>query len=256
MVFWQILKKIRKTASHDRDGYWNYQRSIGQFYLENFIGLPFTGKRVLDIGCAEGGVLSVFQEQSNDCHGLELSSERVEFARQRQGNIHFFQGNAENVSCEQPFDLILMFDVIEHVADKVKSLTAIRECLKADGKLLLTFPPFKSAFGGHQQVMGSVLKYIPYLHLLPRPLFRQLIKMDDKEKLAERLEIYDRGVTIARFEQWLKETGFSVIRKEKYRIRPRQSLRYHVPVKTADSRFLEEYLTTGVTYLLGKTPNK
>lgn len=252
MALFKIFKKLEKTAaSYDRDKYWNYQKAIGQYFLEHFLSELPHDKTVLDIGCGEGGVLSAFVENGYQCTGLELSEARVQFARERnQGRINFIQANIEDFQGEQKYGLILFSDVIEHVENKEKALRALKNCLQPNGIVLITFPPYRSAFGGHQQTLSSFLRYIPYWHLLPRPIFTGLLKMFEREYLESRLEIYDRGLTIRQFEALIKRVNLPVIKRRDYLVRPRQSLRFGIPVRENHFPFLKEFLTTGVTYLL------
>ncbi len=252
MALSKIFKNLEKTAaSYNRDKYWNYQKAIGQYYLEHLLKGIDHKKTVLDIGCGEGGVLSAFLEQGYQCTGLEISKTRVQFARERnQAGINFIHGNIEEFKCEKEYGLILFSDVIEHVANKEKAMMAIKKCLQPDGILLITFPPYRSAFGGHQQTLRSFLKYIPYWHLLPRKIFIGLLKIFERDYLESRLEIYDRGLTIRQFEALLKKLDFQVSKKWDYLVRPRQSLRFGVPIRENRFPFFKEFLTTGVTYLI------
>jgi SAM-dependent methyltransferase len=252
MALSKIFKNLEKTAaSYDRDKYWNYQKAIGQYYLEHLLKDFNHEKTVIDIGCGEGGVLSAFLENGYRCTGLEISEARVQFARQRNlDSINFIQGNIEEFNCEQKFGLILFSDVIEHVENKEKAMIAIKNCLQRDGILFITFPPYRSAFGGHQQTLRSFLRYLPYWHLLPRKIFIGLLKIFEKDYLESRLEIYDRGLTIRQFETLLTQTGFQVLKRLDYLVRPRQSLRFGIPVRENRFPFFKEFFTTGVTYLI------
>jgi len=252
MALSKIFKNLEKTAaSYDRDKYWNYQKAIGQYYLEHLLKDFNHEKTVLDIGCGEGGVLSAFLANGYRCTGLEISEARVQFARQRNlDSINFIKGNIEEFNCDQKFGLILFSDVIEHVEHKEKAMIAIKSCLQKDGILFITFPPYHSAFGGHQQTLRSFLRYLPYWHLLPRKIFSGLLQIFEKDYLESRLEIYDRGLTIRQFETILKQTGFQVLKRLDYLVRPRQSLRFGIPVRENRFPFFKEFFTTGVTYLI------
>lgn len=251
MSYLNIFKRVGKTATHDRNAYWDYQRKIGHYYLENFVLPIITSGKVLDIGCAEGGVLSVFHEAGFDCLGIELNEQRVEFAREKyNGQIQFFHENIESFRTDEPLDLVIMFDVIEHVFHKDVALGNIRSLLKPDGRLIVTFPPFRSAFGGHQQILSSFLKFIPYWHLLPRNIYVKLYEKFESDRVALGKELYDTGITIKEFKRLIKEAGLSVEKQVNYWIRPRQSFRFGMAIKQNKIPIFEEFLTTGVTFVL------
>lgn len=247
----KIIKGLGQTATGNRNSYWEYQQKIGAHLYESMLKNFHHGHKVLDVGCGEGGVLSYFQNHGYECFGLEISKERVEYARQKQGDkINFFLGNIENFNCSQSFDVILLLDVIEHIADKTTALGTLKKCLAPDGLLLITFPPYRSAFGGHQQTLHSFLKYIPFWHLLPRNWYIKLFQWFEKDLLVSRLEIYDRGLTIGQFETLVNEIGMKIVARKNYFIRPRQSLRFGISIYENKFPFLKEYLTTGTTCVL------
>lgn len=255
MTALKLIDKLGQTATQNRDEYWNYQRQIGHFFLKQYFNQYEHGKTILDIGCGEGGVLAEFAENGYECFGLEINEQRLEYARLRYGNkIHLLQGNIEDFNCSRLFDLVIMSDVIEHIVQKEKALLTIKNCLKNEGLALITFPPYRSAFGGHQQTLNSFLKYIPFWHLFPRRLYIQLFKWFEPEHLESRLEIYDNGLTIKEFELLIQKVDFQIIRRFDYLIRPRQSLRFGLPIRENRFPLLKEYLTTGVCYLLKRIP--
>ena len=251
MAVYDILKKIGKTATHDRNVYWEYQRAIGRYYWETILAKSIKGTKILDIGCGEGGILSFFAEKGFQCFGLDNNKARVEFAQSRQtDNIKFINVEIENFNCDETFDLVLMLDVIEHVKDKTKALLNIKRILGESGIFLLTFPPYRSPFGGHQQVLHSFLKYIPYWHVLPRQYFLRLLKKFEKTDIDARLEIYDRGMTIKQFERLIHQLGFICLKRIDFLVRPRQGLRFGTKIVRNRFPLFRELFTTGVTYLL------
>lgn len=255
MSIFTIFHKFGHTAARDRQWYWEYQQNIGQYLYESILKNYPHQTKILDVGCGEGGVLSFFQQLGYACSGLEISPQRVEYAQQKQGNqIQFFQGDIETFTCPQSFDVILLLDVIEHIADKQQAFLTLKKCLAPDGWLLVTFPPYRSAFGGHQQTLHSFLKYIPYWHLLPRTVYLQLCKWFEKDVLESRLEIFDRGLTIHRFKALVREAGLEIRLEKNYFIRPRQALRFGLSVYENKFPYLREYISTGVTCLLTHQP--
>lgn len=251
MNFLTRLKRFGKAASHDRLTYFEYQIEIGNYYLQNFVK-PFSkGNKIFDIGCAEGGVLTPFERAGYDCTGLEYSPDRFEYAREKgSSNIRFINENIEEFSGDEKFDIILMLDVIEHLNKKLRALENIKRILSPEGISVISFPPFRSPFGGHQQVMKSFLKYIPYVHLLPESIYRWLLENVERKNVESHFRNYKTGITIRQFEQLVHQAGFKIIKKITYFVRPRQAFRFGLNIKRIRIEFLQEYLTTGVVYIL------
>jgi 2-polyprenyl-3-methyl-5-hydroxy-6-metoxy-1,4-benzoquinol methylase len=129
------------------------------------------GKDVLDAGCGWGGKAVGFAEQTTlkSITGFDLPEIFVpdvprEFAsRKRIGNCTFLAGRVESIPCEQgAFDILLMEDVMEHVADPE---LALRECLRVlrpGGTIVIKFPSFKGMYAHHLD-RAIVLPGLQYL---------------------------------------------------------------------------------------------
>lgn len=98
-----------------------------------------SGLEVLDIGTASGAFLEAAQQCSYRATGLEPSHFLVEQGKKRHLDIR--QGTIEKNSLgDKQFDLICMWDVIEHLSDPKGSLLQIKKHLKLNGILLLNIP--------------------------------------------------------------------------------------------------------------------
>jgi SAM-dependent methyltransferase len=99
------------------------------------------GYRVLEVGCGAGNVLRVLRQACPDGQvvGMELWFDGLRFAQQRsQGPL--VQGDVRNSPFGEPFELIGMFDVLEHIPEDLETLYALRNALAPGGRLLLTVP--------------------------------------------------------------------------------------------------------------------
>ncbi len=251
MKLFALLQHFGKTAGFNRLAYQKYQKAIGEYYFEFYVAPFAQGKNILDVGCAEGGVLEAFAEHDFVCTGLEYQQQRLEFARQTGSKqIEFILGNIEEIKFTQQFDVILMLDVIEHLVHKRHALENIKQALSPEGICVISFPPFTSAFGGHQQVMSSILKFFPFVHLLPENSYRWLLQHLEKKNIEAHLNNYRTGITIRQFEELVAEIGFDIRKKIFHFIRPRQALRFGIKIRQNNFKFLRDFLSTGAIYIL------
>lgn len=101
--------------------------------------IPGPGAKVLDIGTAGGAFLDAAIKFGFDAYGMEASLDLVSRGKARGLNIE--QGTIESHCFEQcSFDMICMWDVIEHLPDPQFALNEIRKLLKPKGILLINYP--------------------------------------------------------------------------------------------------------------------
>jgi 2-polyprenyl-3-methyl-5-hydroxy-6-metoxy-1,4-benzoquinol methylase len=103
-----------------------------------------SGRRVLDVGCSDGVFLEVFRDRNPgaDVFGVDLSEKAVRLARGRLGVDAAYCGRltAAEVAARGPFDLITMFDVLEHVPDLDSVMRPVGRLLRPGALVVLTTP--------------------------------------------------------------------------------------------------------------------
>lgn len=226
-----------------------FQKSIKDFHrLE-----------VLEIGCAEGGLLEVLRELGMSAMGVELSAERIEIAKAQNPELNIIQGDVTDPKLPEligrKFDLIIMREVIEHVHDKYSAFDNLDLLLNSNGYLFISFPPKYSPFAGHQQIARSLLKIIPYIHLFPAAIVKLIAKfLSEKEDYVDEIKLhYSTGMEIAKFETLCMLKKFIPVKKELFLFRPIYGYRYGLPkLKLPDIRFFREFYTFGYETLLRK----
>lgn len=97
--------------------------------------------RLLDVGCATGVFLDRMRQSPGwDIYGVEVSATASEYAR-RVFKLNVMTGSLEDASFPpRYFDVITMWNVLEHLPDPVKSLMRINKLLKPDGLLVFNTP--------------------------------------------------------------------------------------------------------------------
>jgi len=93
----------------DKDRYFDMQYRVTREHILPFLQQYAPGKkwkRVLEIGCAEAGVLKCFLEEGAFCTGIELSSSRIASAEKyheqavKEGRIEFVNRNIADIDPE------------------------------------------------------------------------------------------------------------------------------------------------------------
>ena len=92
--------------------------------------------RLLDIGCYSGIFLDVAQKRGWDSYGIDISPFIVEIAKAR--GLKIFLGEVSDINFKNNFfDLITLYEVIEHLSDPLESLMQIHRILKDDGLVII-----------------------------------------------------------------------------------------------------------------------
>ena len=97
--------------------------------------------RLLDIGCATGTFLHKLQQEGNwEVYGVEVNSDVAERAKYRY-NLNIHAGTVEDAAYpDNFFDVVTMWDVLEHLHDPVTTLREIRRILTPDGLVVTRVP--------------------------------------------------------------------------------------------------------------------
>jgi 2-polyprenyl-3-methyl-5-hydroxy-6-metoxy-1,4-benzoquinol methylase len=129
--------------------------------------------RLLDIGCNEGRGLKIYQRNGYDAEGLELNEVAAEEARAK-GFIVYSQG-VEDFQPEQPYDVVVLSNVLEHSLDPKNMLYHVHRILKSTGQVWISCPNSQSwlrSFFGKRWINWHVPFHI--VHFSPQVLSKLL----------------------------------------------------------------------------------
>jgi len=150
-----------------------------------------TSLRVLDAGCGLGRVVGALARDGHDAVGMDMSANALRVAAQRSEGCEFVEHSVEDLPwpvAPASFDVVVAFEVIEHLMRPRLLLEGAHEALKPGAHLALTTPYHGTlknvalatlAFDDHFRVEGDHIRFF-------------------SDKALERL---------------LRETGFAPIRR-------------------------------------------
>ena len=97
--------------------------------------------RILEIGCGIGTVVNDLGSKGHDITGIDISCEAIEYGRKKYGDIHLEVQAAETLPYEdESFEVVLSFDLFEHIAAIDKHVSEVRRVLRPGGYYLFQTP--------------------------------------------------------------------------------------------------------------------
>ena len=104
-------------------------------------------KKFLDFGCGEGHAAKYASEEASVSVGYDIK---------KQGNLSWEKDENfllttefDKVSDKGPFDIVLIYDVLDHAEDPLDVLNKVRSVLSPQGKVYLRCHPWSGRHGGH-----------------------------------------------------------------------------------------------------------
>jgi SAM-dependent methyltransferase len=111
-------------------------------YHDFFVERVRPGERVLDVGCGKGELAHDLAERAEaDVVAIDTSRWALDFARSRSAHprVSYVEADATGYVPEQPVDVAVLSNVLEHIAPRVALLRSLREDAGAR-RLLIRVP--------------------------------------------------------------------------------------------------------------------
>ncbi len=112
--------------------------------------VPRDASRILELGCAEGGLGASLEARGARVTGIEIDEESASVAATRLSRVLATPLEAALPALRETFDVAVAADVLEHLDDPVAALEALRDVAK---RLVFSVPN-----GSHVSVLAGVLQ--------------------------------------------------------------------------------------------------
>ncbi len=154
-AFFDLISSIE-----DRHFWFRSRNSIISRLVRQITRYMDPGYLVLEVGCGTGKVLNGLQEVCSDgvVIGMDLFFEGLKHARKRT-SCHLVRGDVQSLPFAKKFNLIGLFDVLEHLPDDMKVLADIHSLLTEDGLLILTVPAHPSLWSNFDESSHHCRRY-------------------------------------------------------------------------------------------------
>jgi len=255
----------QETITDQQKRYWKYEYDVTSYSMLPLLkkwGVEVRGASVIDVGCGDGGGLCAFHDAGARCVGFDSEERRIRAAEFLKENrtIRFEPGNLYNENPlfdERGYDILYLHDVFEHLEQKELMLNKLQRYLKTNGRALVTFPPYYSAYGAHQQLLRFPLARIPFFHLIPFSLSVLLPRLRSESPyfVGEVKKLGRLKMGMRQFERIVAACGARIVARQAYLISPNH-IRFGLkPVRAGlleSIPLINEIVCTGVVYLLAR----
>ncbi len=99
--------------------------------------------RILEIGCGTGNIMAYFQEHGLDIAGSDVFLKALQFCRRRTGAACLYQADITALPFKENFNIVGLFDVLEHIQEDENALEQALKTLKPGGTLIITVPAYQ-----------------------------------------------------------------------------------------------------------------
>jgi len=137
---------------------WKEQATLGTMCLN-----AGSKGRLLDVGCGDGGFLSIMRRAGWDVAGIEPDPAAADVARQRHPESMIAQTLDEAQIADASVDVVTLSHVIEHAIDPIRLLRECRRVLKPEGKIVILTPNLGGQ--GHRLFQQAWVPLDPPRHL-------------------------------------------------------------------------------------------
>jgi SAM-dependent methyltransferase len=150
---------FRQFIALERDHWWFRGRRT--VYLD-LVARALGGRRprrALDLGCGVGGFLAGLAELSECVIGFEFDAEAAQHCRSR-GVGPIARSSAERVPArDASFDLVCLFDVVEHLDDDAAALREAARVLAPGGLCVVSVPAYPFLFAENDRIAEHRRRY-------------------------------------------------------------------------------------------------
>ncbi|MBI5029997.1 MAG: class I SAM-dependent methyltransferase [Chloroflexi bacterium] len=160
------------TYVEEREGrVLTFSRNLAPF--EKLVSANSGTRRLLDVGCHIGVMVELAQASGWEAWGVEPSTWASEQARAR--GLHVITGTLSDTAVpENYFDVVTLWDVVEHLTDPAAELCNVHRILKPGGIFAIHTIDIESWFA---RLMGARWPWLMEMHLYyfsPRTLGKML----------------------------------------------------------------------------------
>ena len=144
MLQWTGERYIPDVSPEEIGAEIHYEHLHRYLFTTQFV----KNKVVLDLGCGEGYGSYIISKVAKRVLGIDIDEKSIKHASSKyiRENLEFLQGSATEIPIdgEEIFDVVVCFEVLEHISEHEKMLEEVKRVLKKEGIFIVSTPNKKA----------------------------------------------------------------------------------------------------------------
>lgn len=152
----KIVREIHKQYQYRKNTFGKDRYT----YIVERLNLNPRKVKILDVGCGAGYFLSVLKDMGISHKGLEVAPHLIRYCKELGLNV---DANSIHEEPDEEYDVISLFDVLEHLADPIAIFKIINKKIKPGGFCIIFTPNIHSV--GYELMGAKQNTLVPFEHL-------------------------------------------------------------------------------------------
>lgn len=152
-------KKLYRDYPRIVETHWWYRgrAKIIRSVLNRFVLIK--RNQLLDVGAGPGSNIGILKDFAENITALEPDQELLRVGKQLHPDTYFIHGEFPIDAPQKTFDVISLFDVLEHIKDDESALGAAHDLLTKEGMLVVTVPAYMFLWSEHDEIAHHFRRY-------------------------------------------------------------------------------------------------
>ena len=129
----------------------NYQLSLIKKYIIK--------KDIAEVGPGRGGFVKYYKKYSKSLFLIEPDKKLFRLLKQKYNNKKILIKNSKIQNIKSKFDIIMYFDVLEHIQNDLKEVVSAKKKLNKNGYLIFSVPAFQIFYNNFDKSVGHYKRY-------------------------------------------------------------------------------------------------
>lgn len=151
------IVEYNRMAERERSYWWHVGRlEIIDAWLQKWVK-PKKNAKILNVGCGTGGTLSTI-EKYGKIQNVDVSDEAIKFMEKSGYKVDKVKDHKLPYK-DGSYDLVVAFDVLEHIEHHEEALAEWTRVLKKGGTVMFTIPAYQWLWSDHDVSLHHYRRY-------------------------------------------------------------------------------------------------